>query len=349
MPKWNSHLYSGALTQYGYPPDKEYGSFLDFLKQINNPNVKIHLMDQNSWTMTVPQQGYDVYIVCSFGEFVNETVLHQIDSELGHKELILLTSQYYDPTDLKNFKIYTIEHLHTITRFFRPKQYLPLSAREHQHATQSRRNALHKSLVTQRLLARFPDLQYTFCNIDSTEYQIESIRNDLKTILAVTAEPEDIQRIENLHNNPRMIPGDDWDITDLYKHSKLFWTTESIFLTRDSCPTAYLTEKTVKPIVAGSAWMLAGQQGSYQRVRNMGFETFESEFGIDFDSFDDQSRLNSLYTVIDKFDFDAVLAQKQTQEIVDYNYNHFFNNLTAYVETRNQPQIQSFLDYVNQL
>ena len=347
---WNNNIYSGPLSAYLYPHDKEFGTLLEFLKQINNPNIRIHLTDENDWSMTVPaNRNSDLYIVCAFGEFVNENVINQMDQEFVGKELILLTSQYYDPCNLQNFKVYTIEHLHTITRFFKPELYLPLAERRHQHATQSRRNALHKSLITQRLLAHFSELQYTFCNFESTEYQIESVRNDLKMILAVTASDEEIKRIIDLHNNPKIIPGDDWLITDLYKHSQLFWTTESIFLTRDKCPTAYLTEKTIKPIVAGSAWIVAGQQHSYHRIRSLGFETFEAEFGINYDSSNDQDRLRSIYSVIDNFDFNAVLTQKQTQEIVNYNYNHFFNNLISHAETQNQPKIEHFLNYVNNL
>jgi hypothetical protein len=143
--KWNSTIYSGPLEHYVYPNDKEYGEFLIFLKQITNSRVRIHLTDQNHWTMPFPPSDYDVYIVCSFGEFVNEEVLHKIDQELGHKQLILLTSQYYTPTDLKNFTIFTIEHLHTITRFFNPTEYKQLAARPDTHATQSRHGQFLRS------------------------------------------------------------------------------------------------------------------------------------------------------------------------------------------------------------
>jgi uncharacterized protein YfbU (UPF0304 family) len=128
----------------------------------------------------------------------------------------------------------------------------------------------------------------------------------------------------------------------------LFWTTESIFLSRESCPTAYLTEKTLKPIVCGSAWIVAGQKHSYRRIQELGFETFESEFNIDFDELNDQDRINAVYKSMDQ-DFDHLLNNSSTQDKIDYNYSYFFGDFVSAVEKQNLPKIQKFIDYVNTL
>jgi hypothetical protein len=245
--------------------------------------------------------------------------------------------------------VFIIEHLHTIARFFEPANYSLITHRWHTHATQSRRNALHKSLITQHLLSQHPDLQYTFCNLPSTEYQIDTFEHDLPTILAVACTEQELQGVKHLHANPKILPGNDWDITEIYTTSKLFWSTESVFLTRDNAPTAYLTEKTFKPIVTGSVWVVCGQKNSYQRIRELGFETFEDQFQIDYDHLTDQERIAHIYSLIDSCDFDQVLNNANTQSIVDYNYNHFFNHLVEHVEKENTPKIQTFIDYVNNL
>ena len=346
---WNSKIYSGGLSQYQYPSDKEFGTLLSFLKQIDPARAaRIHITDVCDWRMPMVDSTYDIYIVCAFGEFVNEDYCHKLDSELSDRKLILLTSQYYAPCDLKNFTVFTIEHLHTAARFFEQKSYLPLNQRPYRHATQSRHNALHKSLITAELLRHFPDLQYTFCNRGSTEYSLDTLSEDLQKILAIACTAEQQAAVAALHNNPREIPGDDWDITQNYTQSQLFWVTESIFLSRRSCPTAYLTEKTLKPIVTGCAWIVCGQQHSYRRIRELGFETFESEFEIDFDDLGDKERLAAIYERM-TLDFDNIITKVDTQEKINYNYNHFFGNFVQYVEKQNQPRIQNFIDYVNSI
>lgn len=346
---WRFSIYSGPLNRYTYPTDKEFGSLLSFLKQIDPARAaRIHITDVCDWRMPPVDPNYDIYIVCAFGEFVNEDYCHKLDHEFADRKLILLTSQYYAPCDLKNFTVFTIEHLHTAARFFKQQPYLPLTQRPHRHATQSRRNALHKSLITAELLHRFPDLQYTFCNRSTTEYSLDTFQQDLQTILAIECSDDTVARVSALHYNPREIPGADWDITPLYTHSQLFWVTESIFLSRQRCPTAYLTEKTLKPIATGCAWIVAGQQHSYRRIRSLGFETFEPEVKVDFDELNDRERIQAIYERM-SLDFDDILHSVDTQDKINYNYNHFFNHFVDYVEKENQPRIQKFIDYVNNI
>lgn len=346
---WNKSIYSGALDQYPYPSDKEVGDFLTFLKQVHC-DKKIHLTDVSHWHMPWPQDNFDIYIVCAFGEFINEEFCHRMNQEFADRKLILLTSQYYRPSDLTHFEIFTIEHLHTAVRFFHKADFTTaLVNRPHTHGTQSRRRALHKTLITQRLLTKFPDLQYTFCNHASTEYSPDTFVSDLRRILAIQCSDQELQTVSWLHQNPVVVPGHDWDITRAYQDSKLFWTTESVFLTREQCPTAYLTEKTLKPIVAGGVWVVVGQKHSYRRIRAMGFETFETDFAFDFDNLEDRDRLEAVYSMIDQIDFDHVLNSAQIQQKVDFNLNHFFNTFTDCVKQANLPQIERFVNYVNDI
>ena len=81
---WDSTLYSGDLKEYSYPCDKEFGDLLFFLKRIKT-NKKIHLTDITKWEMTYLPTEYDIYIICSFGEFVNENFLNLIDKYLKDK------------------------------------------------------------------------------------------------------------------------------------------------------------------------------------------------------------------------------------------------------------------------
>jgi hypothetical protein len=88
--------------------------FVVVLQQVRS-SLKIHLTDTLYWDMPFPSDTTaDVYIVCGFGEFLNESMLHRFDNELADRKLILLTSQYYNPCNLKNFQIFNMIFLEKI-------------------------------------------------------------------------------------------------------------------------------------------------------------------------------------------------------------------------------------------
>lgn len=207
----------------------------------------------------------------------------------------------------------------------------------------SRRNSLHKTIITARLLNRFPDnLNYSFCNLllNGPVTNIKDFYPDLELTDA------DTSTIEYLHNNPLVVPGEQWDTDNvIYRDSKLIWTLESMFLSKQNEPVAYLTEKIVKSIVTGSAFVLVSQQHSYQRLADMGFE---SAVKLKTDDQLDNKRFAELFDLVNNYDFEDLLAQPQTQEIVDYNYNYFWGAFYSHIEYRNQDRITEILDYINE-
>jgi hypothetical protein len=345
----NHSCYSGPLAEYRYPSYLEFRGLLSFLKQINSKH-RIHLTDIMYWDMPYPDSDFDVYIICAFGEFINEEFINHIDSnpKFADKHLILLTSQLYEPHNLLKFKVFYIEHMHTIVDFFKPAPYSKLVARQHTHSLLSRRNALHKSLVLNHLLKRYPNAEYTLANLETTEFKIQTVQQDAQLVLGLNISDSVADEIIKLHQNTKTVSGHQWSIdNNLYKNTKLNWAVESIFLTRQNCPTAYLTEKIIKPITSGSCFVLVSQMHSYQRLRLLGFETFENKFQIDFDHESDQIRLDSIFQLIDLKNFDDILNDPEIQHLVDYNYHYFFNDFFNNVESTNQSKIENLLDYIN--
>jgi hypothetical protein len=51
---------------------------------------------------------------------------------------------------------------------------------------------------------------------------------------------------------------------------------------------------------------------------------------------------------MDTFDFNSFLESARAQEIVDYNYNYFFNNFVNHVNKQNEEKIEQILDYINE-
>jgi hypothetical protein len=336
---WNKTTYSGALVDYTYPRDIECGQLLHFLKQVDS-NKRIHLTDVIFYN-NYPPAGYDMYIVCVFGEAINEDYIRRLDADLSRPNPVLITSQLYRATNYKRVRVFHLEHIHTIKRFFNKTEYSKLSTRTKTHGSLSRRNSLHKTIVTAKLLNKFPhDLNYSFCNLGSNDTDLDNFYPNLKLT------DTDYATINSLYNNPLAVPGEQWDTDNtVYRDSKLIWTLESMFLSKLNEPVAYLTEKIIKSIITGSAFILVSQQLSYKRLANLGFKSIVE---LSTDDKLDNDRFNELFNLIDSYDFNELLNKTETQEIVDYNYNYFWGAFYSHIEYRNQERIDAILDYINE-
>jgi hypothetical protein len=341
----NNSVYRGDLFKYHYPVDKEVGDFLDFLKHISS-DKRIYLSDVPKYNAPMPPLDYDIYIICIFGEGMDDEFVQALDNNpaFADKHVIVLTSQFYK-TKLKNIKMFRIEHIHTIIPFFPKCEYTQLKDRRFTHGLLSNRNALHKTVVLAKILEKFKDdVQYSFCNGASTEYSDpQTIRTVLENLGVAITDAEDLQ-IQNLHVNPVVVPGHVWDIDNhIYQNSKLIWTVESIFSSRDSH--AYITEKSIKSIITGSAFVIVSQPQSMERLRMLGFETFESDFGIAFDSLNDSARYKEIFKLIDNFDHSI----DNLQDKADYNHDYFYNKFHDYVKGVNKNAIEHAIEYINSL
>jgi len=152
--------------------------------------------------------------------------------------------------------------------------------------------------------------------------------------------------MDYLHNNPVLVPGEQWDTDNVvYRDSKLIWTMESMFLSKHNEPVAYLTEKIVKSIITGSAFIMVSQQHSYRRLADMGFK---SVIELESDDKLDNERFAELFDLIDNYDFDDILSRPETQEIVDYNYNYFWGAFYSHMAYKNQDRIAEIMDYIHE-
>jgi len=336
------------LSNYTYPRDIECGDLLHFLKSVDT-SKRVHLTDV-IFKKNYPPAGYDLYIVCAFGEYTDDVFVNELDNNDAYPQVILITSQIYTSINYKKVQVFHLEHLHTIKRFFSKQPYLPLTSRLKTHGSLSRRSALHKSILTTRLLLKYDpamSYDYTFCNEATGEYQIDNLVQTLSTFYpGISLTDLEIKVIEQLHNNPKSVDGEQWSIDNtIYRDCRLNWDLESIFLSRQHAPLGYLTEKTIKPIVSGTGFIIAGQQQSYKRLSDLGFKSI-----IEFDADDktDTERFNKLFELIDSYDFDALMNEQEAQDIVDYNYNYFWGAFYSHIEYRNRERIEAILDYINE-
>ena len=107
-----------------------------------------------------------------------------------------------------------------------------------------------------------------------------------------------------------------------------FWhiVTETVFY----YDKLHLTEKIFKPIVSKQPFMLIGAPGNLAYLQKYGFKTFDSVIDESYDTIqDNDARINH---VVNQLLWYCKLTQKEKreianecQEIVDYNFNHFYN------------------------
>lgn len=351
--KINHTTYNGNLNNYSYPTNKEFGGLLVFLKQIAT-NKQIYLIDRLGWNPKYPPTDYDIYIICAFGESFNTDILHRLENDpaFADKQIVLLTSQFYQGPEFKRTKIFYIEHLHALIPFLQKPEYTKLQTRKFTHGSLSNRNAMHKALVTAKLLGKFGNkLQYTFCNTPSSEYDQTTFTSGWQKLISefeLTITDSEIELLNYIHVNPIKAPGHTWTLDNrVLKDSKLLWTCESMFVSCDDQPVAYLTEKIMKSIVTGCCFVLVSQERSTERLKLLGFESFESEFKLDYDSDVDSIRYKKIFEFIDTFDQDKLLDSPAIQELVDYNHNHFYHTFYDHVTKTNVDKIQQAIEYIN--
>ena len=92
----------------------------------------------------------------------------------------------------------------------------------------------------------------------------------------------------------------------------------------------HLTEKTFKPICLRMPFIIVGTAGSLEYLRSYGFRTFSTIWDESYDLIaDDELRLKKIGELLQELDSKTVEEKnqlfRQAQDIVEYNYNHFYS------------------------
>jgi len=107
--------------------------------------------------------------------------------------------------------------------------------------------------------------------------------------------------------------------------SLLYLVTETVATGRRH----HITEKTFKPIALGMPFVIVGTRGSLEYLRSYGFRTFEDIWDESYDSAEDDVRIERIASLLRSLDELSVEAKQdlfeQAQEVVEHNWNHFYN------------------------
>lgn len=88
----------------------------------------------------------------------------------------------------------------------------------------------------------------------------------------------------------------------------------------------HLTEKIFKPIVSKRPFILVGAPGNLAYLKRYGFRTFDQWIDESYDEEDDPTRRTDMVVhELEKLSKRDITQQhKEMQEVLDYNYNHFY-------------------------
>ena len=87
---------------------------------------------------------------------------------------------------------------------------------------------------------------------------------------------------------------------------------------------AFVTEKTYKPLMYGHPFMCIGNIDTNKVLNNQGFETFEKEFDINYDSLNDKQRYNAILSNVMTFDYEKF--DYHTLGKIIHNFHTFYDN-----------------------
>ena len=112
---------------------------------------------------------------------------------------------------------------------------------------------------------------------------------------------------------------------DQSAESLLYLVTETVATGRRH----HLTEKTFKPIAMGMPFIIVGTQGSLKYLRSYGFRTFGDLWDESYDDEpDDSKRIEKIAQVLqllENLEEDKKIIFESAQEIIQHNWNHFYN------------------------
>lgn len=143
----------------------------------------------------------------------------------------------------------------------------------------------------------------------------------------------DPQNFHNWYNNQHISSLDNHTVRDQYLEghntnaSLLRWyhkfDIEIVAETYCHGDTFFITEKTVRPIVAGKSMLVYGPRNYLERLRNLGFQTWDTIWDESYDQLTGPDRWRALQAVIaDLITRDQEQLYQQCASINQYNQQH---------------------------
>jgi len=91
--------------------------------------------------------------------------------------------------------------------------------------------------------------------------------------------------------------------------------------------TCFTTEKTLRPIIFKTPFLLMAGKGTLQKLKDIGFKTFDHWWSEDYDNYTHFERMEKILDIVDwiSVQYNVNKFKEEMTSILDYNYNHYVN------------------------
>lgn len=167
--------------------------------------------------------------------------------------------------------------------------------------------------------------------VNHYDAELGRVLKDNSSILPLHVNADAVHRI-----NPIQVEEQDRFI---YKDTYFSIVTETIFfhdrldpIVGEMISSIFVTEKTYKPIAAKHPFIILSVPYFLKHLKSIGFKTFHPFINEDYDNeIDDMKRFNMIVNEMNRLckfsDQEWLSWQENVKEIVDYNYEFFYNTI----------------------
>ncbi len=130
----------------------------------------------------------------------------------------------------------------------------------------------------------------------------------------------------NIFENPSQNDFYDWpkQVEPLHRYYKNMFVD---IVSETDLDTCFTTEKTLRPIIFRTPFLLMAGKGTLQKLKDIGFKTFDSWWSEDYDNFTHLDRMQKILDIVEwiSVQYNVRKFKEEMKDILDYNYNHYVN------------------------
>ena len=91
--------------------------------------------------------------------------------------------------------------------------------------------------------------------------------------------------------------------------------------------TCFTTEKTLRPIIFKTPFLLMAGKGTLQKLKDIGFQTFDNWWAEDYDNYSHRERLEKILDIVEwiSVQYNVKKYKEEMNSILEHNYNHYVN------------------------
>jgi len=279
-----------------------------------------------------------------------------VEKNLLHNKLVYLCAHSYIDTEYDSWKTFNkkpqcfyVAHFNTFLSsakkmyyeynndFLKPKEiwFSCLNHRPHHHRLATVTyldylNLLDCGIVTAHDRNYEPGVESTEGYYDVVEFSLdfweERYSSIIKNQMLITENK--LPLIYDLHDKGDACKPNDLN-PEIYGKCLINLVTETYYLNHwNSVNEIFISEKTIKPILANQIFIMVGPMGMLHHLRKMGFKTFDNIIDESYDTLPDSTRLFKAVDAMNEVMSKYSIAQLDdlTRDIRKHNFKHYIKS-----------------------